>query len=93
MGRAAKSLNNLKGMKAIFPILQLKKGLVIACELPYHICRKKKRGKFSKKGKTVKGIENSTELEKDVLIERWSKDSDLQKWNRIILSHTEEKNG
>ena len=41
----------------------------------------------------MKGIENSTELEKDVLIERWSKDSDLQKWNRIILSHTEEKNG
>ena len=89
---AAKPLTNLEVVQGYISHTTTEKGLVVDCTINYTIyMTEKEKEKARREGKPVKGIDNSIELEKDVLIERWSEDPDLQKWNYIIRSHAEEK--
>ena len=88
----AKPLTNLDVMQGYISHTTTEKGLVVDCAISHTIyMTEKEKAKARKERKAVKGIDNSTELWKDVLIERWSEDADLQKWNYVIRPHVEGK--
>ena len=89
---AAKPLKNLEVMQGYISNTTTEKGLVVDCAINYTIyMTEKEKDKARKEGIAVRGIDNRNDLWKDVLIERWSEDVDLQKWNYIIRSHAEAK--